>query len=351
MYEKGNSTISQIQHTMESAQTLNASTMSHLQQLLSQIKSSLPAEHATGNKHVEALQTFIDESLINFRESDTEYKRQKVLARNGLVLPRSWKIGTRSDITPAGEVKIVDVNVQYVSVIDTLTSLAQNTISASKHDGLLHSFEDTSTFIESDFYSKYPSAYRITLYHDDIECGNSLGSRAGVNKMTMFYMSVGNGSCDTCTKGKLTSIHLVLICHAADLSTYGYEPILRPLLDDLAKLNVGVEVISGDYTQHTLRARLEHLAGDNLAANQILGLVSSFSNTYFCRFCYINSADATLYSNNHDAPKRTATTHQVDVETAASCPDHYKKSGVKGACVFDELPYFSGVDSTVPDIM
>ena len=63
---------------MESAQKLNANAMSHLQQLLSQIKSSFPAEHATGNEHVEALQTFIDESLFNFRDNDTEYKRQSI---------------------------------------------------------------------------------------------------------------------------------------------------------------------------------------------------------------------------------------------------------------------------------
>ena len=355
LYAKGNCTLDQIQRTVKASSTLNLTNISHIQELLQNIRHSSPAGSFEGNAHFAALERYLDNSLLLYSDIDTEYRRRKLLVSQGLVMPTTYKIGTRRNVSATGVQQTVDVTAQYVSVVDTLSNIKPDTRSNWSHPlslpTTMKSYEDTATFQYSDFYRAHPSAFRLTLYHDDIECGNNVGSRAGVNKLTMFYMAVNNGTSERQTKGKLTSIHLVLICHASDITQYGYGVIMKPLLNDLIRLDQGVQIANRFGDSSIIHGRLEHLAGDNLAANQLLGLVTSFTKSYFCRFCYISAALPIHYTTALDAPKRTAETHQRDVLMALNDPEHYKTSGVKGACVFDELDYFCGVEHTVPDIM
>ena len=354
LYSKGNATLEQIQDTVRTSSALNLSQIGHMKQLVSNLSEASSPEWNTDNTHLQALKAYLDKSEMLYSDVETEYRRRKLLVREGLVLPTSFKIGTRHNYTATGLEQLVDVTAQYISVIDTLMNVATSKSAITKHPNqpnILTCFEDTATYKGSEYYQQHPNAHRLTLYHDDIECGNNVGSRAGVNKLTMFYMSVDGDSSNLETKGKLTSIHLVLVCHSSDITAYGYSAVLRPFIDDLMRLDCGIECVTNQGETQSLFARLEHVAGDNLAANQILGLVTSFTRSHFCRFCYVSAADAALYTNANDAPKRTKASHQKDVEMAAREPDSYKKTGVKGACVLDELDYFSGIESTVPDVM
>lgn len=351
LYAKGNATVDQIQRTVEASATLHKTSMSHVSQLINNVVNALPKDVADGTPAIKNLLDYAQSSADMYVDLETERRRRNLLTNRGLVLPTSYKVGTRINVSADGSTQEVEVNAQYISIIDTLTNIKTTRHCSVNQTELLNDYEDTDTFKNSNYFQKHPSAHRLTLYHDDIECGNNLGSRAGINKMTMFYMSVNKDASNTETKGKLTAIHLVLVCYASDISSYGYGAILRPLIDDLIKLDRGVIQIDKDRTPHQLNARLEHVVGDNLAANQILGFIASFSKGFFCRFCYISGNDSGTATTTLSAPSRTPYSHQIDMETALVEPNHYKKTGVKERCVLEELSYFSTTISTVPDIM
>lgn len=271
------------------------------------------------------MEQYLEQSDSVFAGLDTKYQQKRHLTSIiGLVLPKNYKVGTRENREIDGSTKQVPVFGQYVSIIDTLTQLEASppTLDSSHDHDILHRFEDIVTFRESEYCIRHPNAMRLTLYHHDIECDNGLGSRASINKPTMFYMTVNDCMTNSSTKGKLSAINLGLVCYSSDITEYGYKKILQPLIDDLRKLYDGVVLVGADGRKCTLHAKLEHLVGDNLAANQILNMVTSF-RTHYCRFGYISGADPSS-AVTCTKPLRTAATHQRDVEAAEADPNSFK---------------------------
>lgn len=352
LYAKGNATIDQIQNTVQSSAEMHSSTVQHIKDLFKKLTDILPYR-LLQHQCVTDLNQYLECSSDVFRGYETEYMRKKHLESVGLILPVSHKIGDRNNVEADGSTVKVPVYAQYVSIIDTLKSYQMSPKpSLILHPPLLRRFEDTATYKQDEYYREHPDAMRLTLYHDDIECGNSLGSKAGINKLTMFYMTINDTMSDMATKGKLSAIHLVLVCHSSDIVEHGYENVLQPLVTDLRILYDGHLVAYSENNHPTIiHAKLEHLVGDNLAANQILGLVTSFNKTHYCRFCYISGENAAGCVSACNIPIRTSTTHQLDVEMTEANPLSFKNTGVKSRCALDEISYFSGVESTVPDIM
>lgn len=342
MYAKGSITAKQIQSTVDNVDTLNLTNISSINTMLARFVESLPRELTEHNEHLNTLNRSITSAQKLFVGLHSEHFRLKHFTGKGLVLPQSYKIGRRVDYKPDGTSQDVAVEGQYIPITDTLRRYRQyyETISA----------EDTtsstilSSYLQTDRCATAKhGAVKLILYHDDIECGNVLGSRAGVYKLTMFYFSGHNQS-----SSNLRSIHLAIVCHASDVKTYGYAAVLSPLLSDLSKLSVGLDISDG---ANPIFASLEHIVGDNLAANAILGMNQSFSAGHYCRFCYVSGADAAISTHSHSELPRSRVSHQFDVECVEALPSFSTKTGVKERCVFDELPYFSGVEATVPDIM
>lgn len=145
----------------------------------------------------------------------------------------------------------------------------------------------------------------------------------------------------------------MLVCHSSDIIDHGYENVLQPLVQDLQTLYDGhpTSYPNNGTRPRVIHAKLEHLVGDNLAANQILGLVTSFNKTHYCRFCYISGEHAAACVSAYDIPIRTSTSHQLDVEMIEANAVSFKTTGIKSRCALDEVSYFSGVESTVPDVM
>ena len=185
----------------------------------------------------------------------------------------------------------------------------------------------------------------MILYHDDIEVGNALGLQAGVHKLTMFYVAV-----EGFTDGKLSSIHLSIVCHASDLERFGYGPIMRPLIADLEMLYGGVEVTLENGTECVIHAKLEHLSADNLAANQILGMNRSFSKGHYCRFCYANADLCAVMVSPDHCLCRSPAGYLKDVQAASVNPGNSKQTGVREKSALSDISYFSVIDATVPDI-
>lgn len=187
----------------------------------------------------------------------------------------------------------------------------------------------------------------VTLYIDDFELCNPLGTSRKKHKLCSIYWIVNNlgpGS-----HSALTAIYLAVLCKSNHVKTYGYRRILEPLLSDLQTLEEqGIYVAKlGTFVKGTVHS----VIADNLAAHALAGFVESFSGHYICRFCTaekeeIQSTD--VYSGAFSL--RTREIHEAHLKTAQetgkSC------CGVKQACPLTEhLSYFHVSTGYPPDIV
>lgn len=304
------------------------------------------------NNQRQIMERALSETSNPFYRMDTERRRITEYIQQGLNMPVSYPLGHRSEAQKDGSMMLVNATAQYVPVIKTLARYIDYPTNAaftapfrpSRHD--IFSYKDGELFKGSQFFADHPDALRLCLYNDDIELANPLGSKAGVHKLTMFYMTVHSDAAPS----DLHSIHLVLVCYASDLKEYGYSKVLQPFIADLQRLNEGILIATGR-TETVLRARLVQLIGDNLAANQILGMVASFQANYFCRFCVLPSSETRSALFQDSTRLRTSALHKEHLTLLVEDPNSYSQTGVKSHAALDDLSYFSALEASVPDTM
>ena len=348
LYANGSITTKPIQASVSATQSIVETTVGHLHSEFNELVDMLP-QGLDPNIYlkIHTLGQSFNRSKRLFHGLETEHQSRVYLQDNGMVLPQSFVIGHIPSTKADGGRCLTTATAEYVSIIDTLMLYnSRSPVSPPTRRGILQSYKDTDTYHDNQYYNDHQSAMQLTLYHDDIEVGNPLGSRAGVHKLTMFYIAV-----DGFYDGKLNNIHLALICHASDLARFGYKPILKPLLTDLEELNMGVKVQARDGNEYSLHARLEHISADNLAANQLMGFNRSFSKGHYCRFCYADAEKCAHMVCQDSTIMRTAASHRLDVESVEADKNSSKRTGVRERSALDDLSYYSVLNSTVPDIM
>ena len=343
LYGKGNTTRKQIQEAVEAASALVSSHVAVIENEVSTLLASHP-QLAQSNPHgVSRLLKTVSAAQDTFKGLSTDHQRMVEFKQQGLIMPQVSTLGTRKEVLH-GETVEMDATAHYVSIVDTLSAVYSRPAETPR--------VQTGDTIISDYANRDNSELSLILYNDDIELANPLGSRAGVHKLLMFYMSV-HGT----PASKLCDIHLVLTCYSTDVKQHGLDKILAPLIADLERLKDGVPVYVGGRVR-TLRARLTHLVADNLAANQTLGMVCSFTNCQYCRFCISLPARSKRAVTADETELRCEATHTEDVRQALAAnslipnpEQHININGVKKAAALDSLSYFSSIEATVPDVM
>ena len=75
-----------------------------------------------------------------------------------------------------------------------------------------------------------------------IEVRNPLGSQTGRHKLDMFYYTLGN--LNPKLRSRHCAVRLLAIVNAKLVCKYGYSAVLKPIIEDLKKLNVDFLVLS-----------------------------------------------------------------------------------------------------------
>ncbi|XP_028415149.1 uncharacterized protein LOC114538196 [Dendronephthya gigantea] len=96
---------------------------------------------------------------------------------------------------------------------------------------------DGQLFRTDKFFSDHPDALQIIIYHDAVEVCNPLGSQAGKHKLDMFYYTLGNFNPKI--RSKHCAIRLLGIANAKLVKKYGYNAILKPIIEDIKKIESG----------------------------------------------------------------------------------------------------------------
>ena len=154
------------------------------------------------------------------------------------------RFDTRRDKT-TGLYRQVPVNdkFMYVPIMGSLSSMFKNTElcnsfqRAKQHqEGFYRHVNDGAYFRNHCLFSQQENARQIQLYYDDFETANPLGSKKDVHKLSCIYFILRNFLPKL--NSVLMNINLVSLFHSEDLKKYGFDAILKPLLDDLKILEV-----------------------------------------------------------------------------------------------------------------
>ncbi|KAJ8666195.1 hypothetical protein QAD02_007857 [Eretmocerus hayati] len=178
---------------------------------------------------------------------------------------------------------------QYVPVIEVLRMILSNKSireaienERSSPNGIFGSFIVGENSRTHPFYQRFPHSIRLRLYYNELGITNPLGSKTGIHKLGVFYFK--NGSLPEKMNSVLNSIHILAVFCYPDVH-YGFDRILSPFFDDLARLESddGVPLEYGDGI-YILKASIESFCGDGAAVHAVNEFLGSAANS-FCRLC------------------------------------------------------------------
>ena len=185
----------------------------------------------------------------------------------------------------------------------------------------------------------------------EVQICNPIGSYN--HKLFFFYFSIAN--LPRHLRSKFEMMHLFSVFYDHHVKRYGYNILLKPIVEDLKKLEAGVKMcIKGN--EEIIRGTLTALVADNLATHLVFGMKSSFGPLEFrkCRFCQATEDEIqTLFSYIHFI-RRTKSHHQeyCDALLHAAIAEHVSLVyGVNFNSVLNELTYFHVTSGCPPDVM
>lgn len=209
------------------------------------------------------------------------------------------------------------------------------------------SFQDGLFYSQGDFWSQEELRISLTLYLDDFEICNPLGTSRKKHKLCGVYWILS--SLPPGSNSALNSIYLAVLCKTDDIKTFGFEKVLEPFLHDLHIFEEQGVYIShiGEFVKGTVQC----VVADNLAAHGLGGFVESFSGGFICRFCTAQKHEIQTHSVSSGAFRlRTKECHEEHVKCAGETSTHC--FGVKGPCVLTQhLSHFQVTKGYPPDIV
>ena len=114
-----------------------------------------------------------------------------------------------------------------------------------KSEGFLYDICDGHCFKDNPIFQEHPDALQLILYHDEVEICNPLGSHVSKHKIDLYYYTLGN--INPKYRSKLCAIRLLAIVKAKDVTKYGQNQILTPIVNDIKKLADGHDfIVSGE---------------------------------------------------------------------------------------------------------
>ena len=305
---------------------------------------------------LEGLQNIPNISVPNNCEQDDIGSEQSATLLNTNVCQTD--AFAQSNVPPVGDVELLKTQddvytFHYVPILKTLkTYLEQPDVWASCNqvqvdDGLLRDFRDGIIW-KNCVHKDNKMFLRIHLYSDELELCNPLGNKRN-HKLSAFYFLVGN--LETKYWSSLTNIHLALLCNYDIVKRFGYDEVLKPLLDDIKRLESDGISIELDGQQYHVFGSVVTFTGDNLSSHALGGFNTCFSSGRICRQCMAPKVSIVDILSEADCDLRTESGHNYHVNAVSSDPSLSSVYGVKGASPFCGLSWFNPVTFFPADLM
>ena len=288
----------------------------------------------------------------------TRYKQDQFFNNHPLaVKPETVFLGHRFE-NRSGVTRSVYDSFQYVSVEATLRSLLAN----PEYVKVLMNDKCTPGLItdcwDGLLYKRHPLlgntskfTIAIQMFYDGMGTTNPLRGQSSMCNVGVFYFIVKNlpNVLNSC----FSNVHLVSLCYAQDLKTYGFSAVLSKFVREMKWLTdhgfTGSFPVLGECTVYV---SLLQVAGDNLALNSLLGFIESFSVDYFCTMCTASQTDIQCKFYETEFDMRSIATYNEDVaRVTGSKISRIHSHGVKTRCVLNKIPGFHAVKNFSLDIM
>lgn len=130
--------------------------------------------------------------------------------------------------------------------------------------GRLTRFNDGLAFQNNALFKQCVDALQVILYLDEVQMCAELGSRTKNNKQVFVYCSLGN--LEQKFRSSHRSILLLAIFPNIVMQRFGLNTLLRPIVDELKKLENGVLMDRGGKST-MVRGTLSAVVADNLASH------------------------------------------------------------------------------------
>ena len=269
----------------------------------------------------------IDISLTNpLTDIETNYKQNKHLKENfNLVEPRSVSLGSTITNRRHGAKRrmvMVEDNVYYVPIIDSLEQFLNApgvfqtcVFDFEKREDFITDFSNGTMFHDHPSFKDSKNSIVLSLYYDDIEICNPLGSKS--RNTAVFYYSVLNLPIKY--RSKLCNFRLLAVCDKDILNKYGIEAVLHPFITDMQKLHEGYD-FRIDGSIYNLKGNLFHVLGDTPASHLIGGFKQGVGFAFSkCRACHCTYEDMqTKFTEDQFKPwtKEEYNRYCADIERA-----------------------------------
>ena len=249
----------------------------------------------------EVLKVLENDSFLDAQQSLTsQYKRKQCLRENFKFIEPTEIVLNREAVKKGAKKECY----HYVNIIDSFRALIEdkNVIDAIEEagnekpldDDLLSDIKDGSLYKNLDYFKQNPEALVGTFYSDAIEIVSPLGAGKGRQKLLQVFWSLAE--IPKHLRSKIDVIQLAIVVKESLIKKYGYPVIYKQLIEDMCKLEQGIDV------EVPFRRKVKigfplHL-GDNLESHSVGGFRTCFSSGHICRFCKIQHSQ--LKHNIHD---------------------------------------------------
>lgn len=167
---------------------------------------------------------------------------------------------------------------QYVPLLSSLKSLLSDPSIFEQveklplrvhRNSILEDICDGELFQNHQLFSKNPLALQITMFYDELELCNPLGTHVKWHKLAVFLFTLGN--IEPKYRSSLRAIYLLIAATVPVIEKHGIDLVLDPLLKDLKILATeGINVVFNGIDR-TLYSAVLVCLGDNLGSNTIGG--------------------------------------------------------------------------------
>ena len=184
----------------------------------------------------------------------------------------------------------------------------------------------------------------ISLYSDDYQNNNPLGSHRGPCKTMANYINIL--SLPPQYSSKLENIFVFALLNTIDRQILGNEIVFSKMIEELRFLeNEGITI---DLPTKSIQIYFELVltTGDNLGLHSILGFLESFNAHSFCHKCLIKKSQINNITSERNCILRNRSNYETQLSSKNS-----KETGIKQECVLHKLDNFHVTENVAVDPM
>ena len=258
-----------------------------------------------------------DQSINALEQLNTPYKRESFLLNHFKIVPPKEIVLNKEEVKKGAKKE----SYQYISLLESMAMFVEDPTvievleetrnkQVNSRDIVYKEVKDGTLYKDLPYFKENADALVGLIHSDCIEVVNPLGAGKGRSKLVELYWTIADIPKEY--RSKVDSIHLGVVVQEKLLRKYGYKLIYKPLIEDMLKLERGIE-ISTPFRRKLKVGFMLHI-GDNLESHSLGGFSTCFSSGDICRICHVtyDQLDTRIHDYTQFGPNSYWTVDEYD---------------------------------------